>query len=173
MKLVVQLHSVKDCKTTLTDSMVEVIPAAMMVPSTSWSASMELVTLRTWRTCSISSTPTELDHLAASALPCTLSASQTPTSVQRFMKSRLHKMSPPLPSLVDYAVSRSNAFLLCCYNASSAMLISVFLQTMRGRCVLDLTHTLPSGCLEVVCSATPSRVYMVPSSTSSGMSSSR
>ena len=46
------------------------------------------------------------------------------------------------------------------------------LQT-RGRCVLGLIHTLPSGCLEAVCSSTPSRVCTVPSSTSSATNSSR
>ena len=55
----------------------------------------------------------------------------------------------------------------------SLILVFLFLQTTRGRCVLDLTHTLPSGYLEVVSSATPSRVCTAPSSTLSATSSSR
>ncbi|MCG8621585.1 MAG: hypothetical protein MJE68_06235, partial [Proteobacteria bacterium] len=62
---------------------------------------MELATLRTPRTCFTLSTPTELDHLAATALPSTLSVGPTPS----LTKSMLHKRISQLRSMVDYAVS--------------------------------------------------------------------
>ena len=54
VKLVVLLQSVQDCMSTTTDSMATTTTTMITtrVPSTSWSASMELATLRMTRTCS-------------------------------------------------------------------------------------------------------------------------
>ena len=107
VKLVVPLPSARDLQGPSKGSMVKV---TMMVPSTSWSASMELATLRTPRICSTSSIPTELDHLAVTALPSTLSVSPISSSALRVIatansKPRLHN-TLLLPFMVDYAVSR-------------------------------------------------------------------
>ena len=103
MKLVVPLPSARDLQGPSKGSMVKV---TMMVPCTSWSASMELATLRTPRICSTSSIPTELDHLAMTALPSTLSVSPIPSSAPRFTVMMNWKSRETLlPSTVDYAVS--------------------------------------------------------------------
>ena len=106
VKLAVPLQSVQDFESTSTGSMVVVTLAAMMAPCTSWSASMELATLRIPSTCSTTSIPTELDHLAVTALPSTLSVSPTPSSALRFTAMMNWKSRETLlPSTVDYAVS--------------------------------------------------------------------
>ena len=104
VKLVVLLQSVQDCMSTTTDSMATTTTTMITtrVPSTSWSASMELATLRMTRTCSTSIIPTGLDSLAMTALDNILSVTQTPLSLMITIP-RVHKMLR-IPCLVDFAV---------------------------------------------------------------------
>ena len=104
VKLVVLLQSVQDCTSTTTDSMATTTTTLITtrVPCIFWSASTELATLRTTRTCSTSIIPTGLDNLATTVLDNILSVTLTPSSliITRF---RVHKMLR-IPYLVDFVV---------------------------------------------------------------------